>query len=143
MTGTGIALLGYALAEAGIVKASGGEDDKEKYEQERGSQAYSIKIGDNTYTLDWLAPVGIPFFVGVEAHEIINAKKEEKTSLSTDDDSLYKQGIQSATNLLNALATSMNPTAEMSMISGLTSTLRSFEQGVGNMMGSLLSNAGK
>lgn len=142
LTGTGISLLGYALAEAGIVKASGGDDDKEKYEKDRGSQAYSIKIGDNTYSLDWLAPVGIPFFVGVEAHEIINEKKKQKTAKSTDDDSLYKQGIQSATNILNAFATSMNPMAEMSMLSGLTSALRSFDQGVG-MIGSLIANAGQ
>lgn len=142
LTGTGISLLGYALAEAGIVKASGGDDDKEKYEKDRGSQAYSIKIGDNTYSLDWLAPVGIPFFVGVEAHDIIKAKKEQKNSKSTDDDSLYKQGIQSATNILNAFATSMNPMAEMSMLSGLTSALRSYEQGVA-MFGSLMANAGK
>ena len=142
LTGTGISLLGYALAEAGIVKASGGDDDKEKYEKDRGSQAYSIKIGNNTYSLDWLAPVGIPFFVGVEAHEIINEKKNQKTAKSTDDDSLYKQGIQSATNILNAFATSMNPMAEMSMLSGLTSALRSFDQGVG-MIGSLIANAGQ
>ena len=34
MTGTGIALAGYALAKAGILKASGGDDkDKEKYDE--------------------------------------------------------------------------------------------------------------
>lgn len=143
LTGTGISVLGYALASAGIVKASGGDDDKEKYEQDRGNQAYSIKIGNNTYSLDWLSPVGIPFFVGVEAYEIMNAKKKEKTSLSTDDDSVYKQAIKSATNMLNAFATSMNPMAEMSMLSGLTSALRSYEQGSVQMFSSLMANAGK
>lgn len=142
LTGTGITVLGYALAEAGIVKASGGDDDKEKYEQERGSQTYSIKIGDNTYTLDWLAPVGIPFFVGVEAHEIINAKQKEKSSLSTDDDKFYKQALQSAENILNAFITSANPMSEMSFLSGLTSTLKNYDQGV-EMFGSILVKMGK
>lgn len=36
LTGTGIALLGYALTEAGILKASGGDDDKEKFEEQQG-----------------------------------------------------------------------------------------------------------
>ena len=127
LTGTGIAVLGYALAEAGILKASGGDDkDKEKYDEDRGKQTYSIQIGDNTYSLDWLAPTGIPLFIGAEVHEIIEQDKEEKSS-SSDDDKVYNQAIKSATNILDSFTNAMNPMTEMSMLSGLTSALKSYD----------------
>ena len=41
----------------GIVKSGSDEDRKESaYRKSIGEQDYSIKIGDKTYTLDWLAP---------------------------------------------------------------------------------------
>ena len=98
LTGTGIALLGYALADAGILKASGGDDDKDKYDEEQGKQAYSIQIGNQTYTLDWLAPTAIPLFVGAEAHDVINKSGEEKTSISSDDEKLANRITKSASN---------------------------------------------
>ena len=129
LTGTGIALVGYALAQAGILKASGGDDDKEKYEEGRGKQAFSIQIGDNTYSLDWLAPTAIPLFIGAEISALNRATNETKTSNSSDEDSKYNQLLKSTTNVLDAFTNSMNPMMEMSMLSGLASTLRSYEQG--------------
>jgi len=129
LTGTGIALVGYALAQAGILKASGGDDDKEKYEEGRGKQAFSIQIGDNTYSLDWLAPTAIPLFIGAEISALNRATNEAKTSNSSDEDSKYNQLLKSTTNVLDAFTNSMNPMMEMSMLSGLASTLRSYEQG--------------
>ena len=38
-----------------------------------------------TYSLDWLAPAGIPLFTGAEAYSIKNAKNNEKGSISSDD----------------------------------------------------------
>lgn len=142
LTGTGIALIGYALADSGVLKASGSDDDdKETYDESRGLQTYSIQIGDNTYSLDWLAPTGIPLFVGAELAEIVNAKKIEKNSSSTDEDSTYSKILDSGTNLLNALANSMNPMTEMSMLSGLTSALSSYEQGSSQMLASIGTNS--
>ena len=101
LTGTGIALVGYALASMGIIKASGGDDDKEKYEQNQGKQTYSIQIGDNTYSLDWLAPTAIPLFIGAEIHELAQSDSEKKTSTSSDEDTNYNRIVKSATNILD------------------------------------------
>ncbi|MGB7530055.1 MAG: hypothetical protein WBK54_00715, partial [Bacilli bacterium] len=69
-TGTMIMTLGYFLAKMGIVKSGSDEDRKESaYRKSIGEQDYSIKIGDKTYTLDWLAPSSIPFFTGVTLFE--------------------------------------------------------------------------
>ena len=144
LTGTGIAVLGYALADAGILKASGGDDDKkEKYDEALGKQTYSITIGDRTYSLDWLAPVGIPLFVGAEAKAMKDSNKEEKSSISSDDDKKFNQAVNSLENLANAMANSMSPMSEMSMISGLTSALKSYEQDSTKMLGTIGTNAVK
>lgn len=141
LTGTGIAVLGYALAKAGILKASGSDDkDKENFDKDRGNQTYSIKIGDNTYSLDWLAPSAIPLFIGAE---IFNAKQrdnENKTS-SSDDDTSYSQAIKSATNILDGFTNAMNPMTEMSMLSGLTSALKSYDGDSSKMLANLSVNA--
>lgn len=142
LTGTGIAVLGYALADAGILKASGGDDDKkEKYDEALGKQTYSITIGDRTYSLDWLAPVGIPLFVGAEAKAMKDSNKEEKSSISSDDDKSFNKAVNSLENLANAMANSMSPMSEMSMISGLTSALKSYEQDSTKMLGTIGTNA--
>lgn len=127
LTGTGIAVLGYALADAGLLKASGEDDDKkENYDESTGKQSYSIQIAGKTYSLDWLAPAGIPLFTGAEAYAIQNSSKNEKNSISSDDNKKSNQLIQSLENWANAMSKAISPMSEMSMISGLTSALSSY-----------------
>lgn len=129
LTGTGIAVLGYALADAGILKASGGEDDKkEDYDEALGKQSYSIQIAGKTYSLDWLAPTGIPLFTGAEAYLIKNTKNSEKNSISSDDTKKENQLLEALENWANGMAKSISPMSEMSMISGLTSALSSYNE---------------
>lgn len=137
LTGTGIALLGYALTEAGILKASGGDDVKEKFEEQQGKQSYSIQIGDNTYSLDWLAPAGIPLFIGSELYQIGKAKEENGEVKNQN------QFISSLENIANAGMTAMNPMSEMSMVSGLVSTLKSYAQDPMQGLSNTLVNMGK
>ena len=132
------------MAEAGILKASGEDDEKkEKFDEALGKQSYSLEINGKTYSLDWLAPAGIPLFVGAEAHNINKAGEKEKTSKSTDDDKQSKQIIESMENWANAMTNSMSPMAEMSMISGLTSALKSYDQDSQKMLGTIGTNAVK
>lgn len=136
LTGTGIAVLGYALADAGILKASGGDDDKkESYDEELGKQSYSIQINGKTYSLDWLAPAGIPLFTGAEAYSVKNTNKNEKNSISSDDNKKENQLLESLENWANGMAKSISPMSEMSMISGLTSALSSYSEDKLSAMG--------
>lgn len=136
LTGTGITMVGYALAQAGILKASGGSDDekKTKYDEDRGKQAFSLKIGDKTYTLDWLSPTAIPLFIGAELNNNIKSSEEEQTK----EDVLDK-----ISNSIDAFSSAMNPMIEMSMLSGLASTIKSFSQGDTQVFQNLAINAGK
>ncbi len=142
LTGTGIAFMGYALAEAGILKASGGDDDKkEQYDEDQGKQSYSIEIGGKTYSLDWLSPVGIPLFIGAETNQQFNQSKKEKNSKSTDDEESLNKILKSVSNIMNASANAMNPMSEMSMVQGLTSILSSYNKE--NAVGDMIVNTGK
>ena len=139
LTGTGIALLGYALTSAGVLKASSGGDDKDDYEKSLGKQSYAIQIGDNTYSLDWLAPAGIPLFVGSELYQISKADAEEKKGGNVNQNEI----AQSAENLFNAMTTAMNPMTEMTMLSGLTSVLKSYANDPAQALGNIVINTGK
>lgn len=141
LTGTGIALVGYALANCGVLKATGSDDeDKEKFEEGRGSQNYAITIGNNTYSLDWLAPSGIPLFIGAECYELMKTQKEKKTS-SSDEDEYYNKVVDASMNILDSFSNAMNPMTEMSMLSGLTSALKSYDQGSSKMLASIGTNS--
>lgn len=136
LTGTGIAVLGYALADAGLLKASGSDDDKkENYDEATGKQSYSIQIAGKTYSLDWLAPAGIPLFTGAEAYSIKNSNQNEKSSVSSDDNKKTNQILNSLENWANGMAKSISPMSEMSMISGLTSALSSYSEDKLSAMG--------
>lgn len=102
LTGTGVLGLGIYLANKGIINGSLGDWGKEKsYEQMLGKQDYSVTLSDETsITLDWVAPMSMPFFVGVEAA------------------SAFKDGVDIA-QLFDALSNITDPIFEMSMLQGI------------------------
>lgn len=101
LTGTGLAVLGYYMAEAGYVNGSMGEYDKTvAYNQMLGDQDYAIHVGDYTYTVDWMAPLSMPFFVGVEVAD------NKESGLSVWEN-------------IEALSSITDPLFEMSMLSGI------------------------
>lgn len=136
LTGTGITVVGYALAQSGILSASGDDDDQKKqyYQEDRGNQSFSIKIGDKTYSLDWLSPTAIPLFIGAQLNENKKNAGEEKTT----EDVLDK-----ISNSLDAMSSAMNPMIEMSMLSGVASAVKSFAQGDAQFFQNLLTNSAK
>lgn len=79
LTGTGLLMLGIYLASQGLVRGSGGDDDKKKkLEELQGRQDYALEMPNGTsVTLDWLAPECLPFFVGVNLWE--NTEGERAT----------------------------------------------------------------
>lgn len=106
IAGTGLIGLGLFLGHRGIVNGSMGEYDKEyAYKQMLGEQGYAVTVGDYTYTLDWMSPLAMPFFVGVEASNVLDG---------SDDNTVWNV-IESFTHLTE-------PVFEMSMLSGIETT---------------------
>lgn len=112
LTGTSLAVLGYFLASNGLLSASEPENDKERnFEAAQGSQEYALNIGPYSYTIDWAAPAALPMFVGAEFYNALTAKYD-------DEEQAFKQ----ATDALSRL---FEPMINMTMLSGVSSTLQS------------------
>lgn len=119
LTGTSIAILGYVLTDMGILK-SGNDGEDDEFKEKLGEQEYAIKIGDNTYTLDWVSPSAIPMFVGSTVYDLIHFEKEDNSDVLN--------------SLMTASAKAFEPMTDMSMLQGLTSAISSYEQGSSNML---------
>lgn len=123
LTGTSLALMGYALAKAGFI-SGGDDDDKEsKYDSQLGNQGYALKIGNNTYSLSWLSPVAIPFLTGANAYKELEEQEEWDANI-----------------VIDTLAKTLDPVSEMSFISGLTDVLNSYQQGSMQMVSNMTQN---
>ena len=104
LTGTGLLALGMYLAAQGLIRGHGSDDeDENEFKELMGHQAYALEIGNESYTLDWLAPEALPFFVGVNLWEQTEGSDEELT-LSA---------------MLNAVKTVTEPLLEMSCLQSL------------------------
>lgn len=115
LTGTGVAALGAFLIARGILSAGGDDDDKQSgFDAAMGSQNYAINftIGGQkySYTIDWAAPSVVPLFIGAEFYKALK-QRDEETSLSK------------AT--LDALGRMFEPMMQMTMLSGVSSTIKS------------------
>ena len=118
ITGTALTLVGYMLASSGFLNG-GGEDDKEgKYDYQLGEQAYSINIGDATFSLSWLSPIAMPLFVGANAYEQLVEGKEWNGDV-----------------VMETLAQTLDPLSEMSFLSSLDSVLSSYDSGIQKFAG--------
>lgn len=102
LTGTGVVALGMYMGNKGLANGSLGEYNGEyKWKQLLGKQDYALNIGDYSITMDWAAPICMPFFVGVE---LGNAMLKEGGNIW--------DGIESLSQIYQ-------PVLEMSMLSGV------------------------
>lgn len=105
LSGTSIVGLGMLLGYMGIAVGGATDDDKQDdFNSLQGHQNYALEIGDRSYTIDWLAPEALPFFVGVELQKAMESLRGG--TLKMDD-------------ITSALSHIAEPMLEMSMLQGL------------------------
>lgn len=118
LTGTGIVLLGYLLANWGWAR---GSDDKKKKGEEltklSGDHPYSITTPKGSYKLDWAQPFSVPFFMGVVAKE----KMEEQDEFSFE-------------TVFDAIAAGGDTIFELSMLQTIKD-FTGYSSTTGNIMG--------
>ena len=105
-TGTSLFALGAMLAKAGL--ARGKEDDEEQaaFDKMQGKQDFSVVLPDgSSYTIDWLSPAAVPFFMGVAFSDAMS------------------DGDITVGEFLKALDTLTEPMVEMSMLQGVNDAL--------------------
>ncbi len=136
-TGTGIACIGYILTKMGVLSASGADDEKEdKYNENLGQQDYSIKIGNSTYTIDWMSPAAIPLLTGAKIFE-----NNENSNKDSKDKSLVSDVWGKINGVYDSILSSLDPMVEMSFLQSLTKTIRSFSSGNADSIGDMAYNA--
>ncbi len=109
LVGTAIVAFGYLMCKMGVLVVEPDEDDEVSgYKKMLGSQNYALKFGDNTYTIDWMAPAALPLFVGAELFNTVD--NTEKVSF---------------TALCDSLTRISEPAFELSCLSGIQNALES------------------
>ncbi len=127
LTGTGLLALGGLMFAKGLISAgSTGDDKQDDFNDLRGAQSYALQIGDKSYTLDWLAPEALPFFIGVE---LKNAYDQ-------------REGLNFF-QFLDVLKNVADPMLEMSMLQSLNDTIDNIkfsDNGLGAIVSNVLTN---
>lgn len=130
LTGTSLAALGAFLAAQGLLSASSPDNDKERnFDVAQGSQEYAINIGPYSYTIDWAAPAALPMFVGAEFYNAIAERGGDE-----------EQAFKEATDALSRL---FEPMINMTMLSGISSTLQSVGYSQTNPIFAIAENIGE
>ena len=116
LAGSAILTVGALLANAGVVSC-GLDDDDDELEKLKGNQKYSINLKDTfiakilgediTFTMDWAAPMSMPFFVGAAIQN-----------------QLAKGGDLDADELINAFANITEPVFNLSMLDGINTVFK-------------------
>ena len=108
LTGTGLVILGMGLSKLGLVRGDDDDDDKlARLDSATGEQSYSFKIGNHSYTIDWVAHASMPFFMGVSMWNAF-----EKTDKFTFEE------------ILNAVLKIPAPLLNLSVLSSLNDLIR-------------------
>jgi len=112
LTGTGLAALGYFLANKGILHLS--ESDTKYQDELEGHQNYAIEINGHSYTIDWAAPSIMPIMIGAELQKLWGATGK--------DDADFYNNIDKYFSIAGRIA---DPLIETSMLSGVKDSLES------------------
>lgn len=108
LSGTAVMALGFLLSGTGAVSC--GFDDDDWDEELKGRQKYSIRMNlfgrDVTYTMDWAAPMAMPFFVGA-------AIRDQADNEGWDFE-----------KVLNAMSSITEPVFNLSILDGVNSLLK-------------------
>ena len=112
LSGSAIMGIGFILANMGLL--SGGEDKEKEgqYEKALGKQPYSLKLGDKTFTIDWLVPASMPLLVGAE---MFNAMKDGEFGVDGNA-------------ILDTVTQTIDPMISLSFLQGLNNAMGGFDQ---------------
>ena len=115
LSGTAIAALGAFLYSMGAVKLGFGGDKDDELKKERGEQEYSIELFGYSFTIDWAAPVCMPFFTGASLYKTIMDQHEGQADWGA---------------FLDSLSQITEPIFNLSMLDGVSSLLKTAGYGM-------------
>jgi hypothetical protein len=93
LTGTGLSVLGYRMAEQGLITGARDKNSKiEGLETSLGKQNYAFKVGNDYQTIDWALPAAAPLMMGADVYSSIKKNNGKSSALIN--------GIGSGVNLM-------------------------------------------
>lgn len=138
LTGTGLATLGYLMAQNDMITGARDPNKKvEAFETATGKSNYAYKVGDKYYTVDWALPAAAPIMMGADIFKAIKESKDPTAALTN--------GASSAVNLMfkstllqgpSKLMGGYNPAA--SIANGLLGTTTQVTPTVGKQIAQLV-----
>ena len=131
LTGSALSVVGYFLAQAGFLRATGVGDEKEKEQQrQQGYQDNSFTLFGHSIPENVFTSASAPMFVGAAFYESLATKALTGEIYSLDE-------------VLQVLAATADPILGQTMLDGLSDTfytIRSTQGGIGEVTAALLAN---
>jgi hypothetical protein len=126
LSGSAVMAVGYILAHAGLLTV-GQDDDDDKFDSLRGDQKYAIKLfgQDISFTLDWAAPMSMPFFVGAAVEKQIS-----------------KGGDFDIEEMFDSMANISEPVFNLSMLDGVNTLFKTSQYDDTNSITQILAKVG-
>ncbi len=132
-TGTGLAAIGYFMAQAGVLHIRDDEEDPDRAALERASgRPYGtyLQIGDQKIEMDWMQPGATPLIIGAQLLKEFDKDKDAVGQAIWDASTKHLDTILSSTmlsNIQNVLSgDSMAQTAQEEMLtSAITQSIPS------------------
>ena len=108
-TGSILYGLGLFAASMGWISIGKKDDEESQFEQSLGKNNYSLNIGNVSIDLSAFSPAAVPLLMGTATWNAIGGEHED--------------GEPIVSGLISALAESVDPITEMSMLSGIADAL--------------------
>lgn len=110
LSGTAMMMVGVLLSSLGVLTSTSDDDKEGEFDKLSGNQEYALQFFGKSYTIDWIAPLSMPLFVGAEiANYIENGDADDGASFG---------------RVVDALTGMTDPMFNLSMLQGINSSIK-------------------
>lgn len=110
LSGTAMMMVGVLLSSLGVLISTSDDDKEGEFDKLSGNQEYALQFFGKSYTIDWIAPLSMPLFIGAEIENAVERGDADNGA-----------GIG---RVLDALTGISDPMFNLSMLQGINSSIK-------------------
>lgn len=110
LSGTAMMMVGVLLSSLGVLTSTSDNDKEGEFDKLSGNQEYALQFFGKSYTIDWIAPLSMPLFIGAEIENAVERGDADNGA-----------GIG---RVLDALTGISDPMFNLSMLQGINSSIK-------------------
>lgn len=110
LSGTAMMMVGVLLSSLGVLTSTSDDDKEGEFDKLSGNQEYALQFFGKSYTIDWIAPLSMPLFIGAEIENAVERGDADNGA-----------GIG---RVLDALTGISDPMFNLSMLQGINSSIK-------------------